>query len=763
MKLKRNFIILMVVIMTFSSVTLSNGKSKINTLDEKATVLNQLNILLGDGTGYNLQNQLKRSEAVTFIVGFLNAKGMVEGNKEDYNKTSFKDVSENTWYAPYVGYCVQQGIIRGFDEHTFAPEGTLTEKAFLTMVLTALGYKIDVDFDWNNVFRFSHITGLVRDSEYLIRVEDNTQFTRGDVVNVLYTALKLEHRQIKEPMFERFIREGIITQKQGVEFGFIENDIQVDIKEINVTSNTEVEIIFNKNISVLDKYKIYITYEAENQVRQLQVKEIVPQDNLDTFILIFNEREMRPVEYNINILEIVDHIGTISQNIENKFQGYITKEVQSDYFKISRVEAISNKEINVYFTQPLNNISGNFYSFYKNGSKITEINSNNIVINKLANTDKGISIFLRDYIFDSIDSYDYYELAIDGAITSAYGVRLNDNKGDIMYFSPTEKESEPLTLNEIKVINSNTIQMFFNREVNPIIARQIFNYYITDNNNNPIRVKSAKVIDIEGHKGRTVVLTTESNLIYNTIHKIMINNINDITRQFSIQEKEYNFLGYYVNSNDVKIEGAVSLDNHTIVLKVDKPLDQESAVLEFNYYISGMNSLNYGTQPLAVYYDNKIDPYTIKLFLPLDKPLTTNNYYNVEIRNSIMDHLGNFQQSHNNKSFSIYHYHNYDMGVQISNAITVGQDTIKVTLNKEIGLKVPNVLNTNYTLSYEKNGVKSTKQPIGFTYINPTTIVLRFDILEEGIDYNISFNELVDFGGKVTSRQDSVSVKQGVK
>lgn len=52
----------------------------------------------------------------------------------------FPDVPANHTFAAYIAYCAQNGIINGYGDGRFAPDGGLTGFAFLKMLLGALGY-----------------------------------------------------------------------------------------------------------------------------------------------------------------------------------------------------------------------------------------------------------------------------------------------------------------------------------------------------------------------------------------------------------------------------------------------------------------------------------------------------------------------------------------------------------------------------------------------------------------------------------------------
>lgn len=117
------------------------------------------------GTGYADDDQITQTKAVTVMsgMGIINGK---EGNNldptGDYTreeaakviaymklgpavaeaqpKTSkFADVEAGRWSAGYINYCQSKGILSGYAGN-FDPKGTLTQAAWLKLLLTTIGY-----------------------------------------------------------------------------------------------------------------------------------------------------------------------------------------------------------------------------------------------------------------------------------------------------------------------------------------------------------------------------------------------------------------------------------------------------------------------------------------------------------------------------------------------------------------------------------------------------------------------------------------------
>ena len=114
MKLRRIFCIITAfcIYLTMFSSTIVNSAS---TIQEKAEVLNSLSILRGYKGDFKLKDKLERCEAAAFIVRILGKEDYVLENHLLYRTTGFPDVVTSEWYAPYIEYCVEQGIINGYE------------------------------------------------------------------------------------------------------------------------------------------------------------------------------------------------------------------------------------------------------------------------------------------------------------------------------------------------------------------------------------------------------------------------------------------------------------------------------------------------------------------------------------------------------------------------------------------------------------------------------------------------------------------------
>lgn len=178
----------------------------------QAEVLNQLSIVRGDGTNFNLDGKLRRSEAVTLTIRLMGQEPLVLGKTAAYSATAtaFSDVSADQWYAPYIGYCREQGIVGGFDDGTFRPDEYVSEKAFLKLTLGALGYRYGQDFAWADVYRKALDVGLVTDGQYGTKDQDNTAYKRQGAFGALFNSL--DKKVVGQgTVADRLVKQGATT------------------------------------------------------------------------------------------------------------------------------------------------------------------------------------------------------------------------------------------------------------------------------------------------------------------------------------------------------------------------------------------------------------------------------------------------------------------------------------------------------------------------------------------------------------------------
>jgi len=725
------------------------------TIDEKANALHQLGILADTAANSNLSERLSRAHAAAFIVRLTGKEEHVIKYADIYNITSFPDVDPTQWYAKYVGYCAKEKIIVGTAKGTFEPTGYISEKAFLRLVLSALGYVYNEDYPLEQVYTRAFSLGLVTDPSYFNRTEDNVNYTRGQAVDVLYNALKTINKNTGKEMFYTLIDEGAITRDAAVKAGLIIDDVTT-IEEIKPLDYNRVYIKFNENIKLISSENI-VMY-ANGKEDDLIECTLASLDGNELVLYAPNRGEK--TIYTIKLLNVEDEDGNITEEVSGTFAGYEFKidDVEADYFRIKRIEAINEKSIKVLFTHPVNVNSEipEFYNIYDENKFFAGGNYTDITV-RTNSTSDGVIITLNNKVFNKNS---IYTLEIDGDLTSAYGVKLNNGNNDSMKFVASLEAAEPFSLVEIIPYSNKTLLLNFNKEINPFLATQIYNFYITKEDGTPIKIARSFVDKVISNEGNLLFINIEGTFVKNGKYILTINNISDVSRREYITEKSYPFTADYGSSYELTIHSVYARDNKTLEVYLSTHPDKNTVNMASYYTIRG-DGHSYTATPEKVFYDDNIDPNMVILYLPEGKKLVNNKDYYLTVDSRMKDLIGN-PIAKNIKEYFSGTSASAEMPA-IEDAVTISRDAIKLTFNREIALDAPNILTSNYVLEYSISDIQYRKVPLSVIYINAKTVILKFDnLVDDEILLTIKYNKLKDYNG--TERiQGETEVRHGIK
>ena len=89
---------------------------------------------------------ITRAEVTVMFSRLITEK--MDSNK-DYS-SSFPDVSEDSWYAPQLGFMEQYGIIEGYEDGSFRPYNAITRAEVISIVNRMLERSCDKEYLENN-------------------------------------------------------------------------------------------------------------------------------------------------------------------------------------------------------------------------------------------------------------------------------------------------------------------------------------------------------------------------------------------------------------------------------------------------------------------------------------------------------------------------------------------------------------------------------------------------------------------------------------
>ena len=159
-------------------------------LELAAGFLLQQGIMTGDQNGeLNLDAGLNRAELAVLLTRLSGGTEEVLANAVSFEREcSFMDVP--VWAERYVGYCVRNNLVTGYDSLHYGAAEPVVPSAACTVILRACGHKDSEGIDWNYDTACSYAMSLGWLSEPAARAAATT---RGEIALLLYRALTGAH------------------------------------------------------------------------------------------------------------------------------------------------------------------------------------------------------------------------------------------------------------------------------------------------------------------------------------------------------------------------------------------------------------------------------------------------------------------------------------------------------------------------------------------------------------------------------------------
>lgn len=161
--------------------------------------LADLGIISGypDGT-FKPDNLVTRAEFAKMIVCMLGLDAAAKSLEGE--AVPFADVDADHWAAGYINVAQMMGIVNGYEDGTFRPEGNITYAEALKMVLAAMGYSEDgfLVVRWPATWIAKAIE-LELDKD--LTIVSGLAITRGEVAKLFDNSLTKKHVVVKDGEF----------------------------------------------------------------------------------------------------------------------------------------------------------------------------------------------------------------------------------------------------------------------------------------------------------------------------------------------------------------------------------------------------------------------------------------------------------------------------------------------------------------------------------------------------------------------------------
>ncbi len=177
-------------------IPVSASDSRWQSDKEMSELLSGLDIMVGDDYGnFDFDGYVTRAQMAKIAVASSSAKNTVALGLQF---SPFSDVKGSYWGAPYIRAAVSAGIVEGYIDGTFRPEGTVTYEEAITMILRVLGYTED---DFGASYPYGQI-GTANGLKLTDGISRNIgeAMTRRDVAKLVCNALDTKSKSTNQDL-----------------------------------------------------------------------------------------------------------------------------------------------------------------------------------------------------------------------------------------------------------------------------------------------------------------------------------------------------------------------------------------------------------------------------------------------------------------------------------------------------------------------------------------------------------------------------------
>lgn len=152
------------------------------TTENKAEVLKELGLFVGDENGFRLEENMSRVEMGVMVMRLNDGKDKIAANEAYYlQQCIFTDVP--LWAKSAIGYLYDNGLVAGQGNNQLGT-GDVTKKDYAVVLLRVL----NIEHDYNNAVPIALANGILT----VEQVNGSTMATRGDIVEMTYAAIQMQ-------------------------------------------------------------------------------------------------------------------------------------------------------------------------------------------------------------------------------------------------------------------------------------------------------------------------------------------------------------------------------------------------------------------------------------------------------------------------------------------------------------------------------------------------------------------------------------------
>lgn len=215
----------------------------------EAQICEALGVLKGDGAGVTDTYLAKGTERFQAALIYLRLLGLEDEAVAFAGTENFEDATDIKYEGgqkalAYLKANPDLGWIGVNASGTkFEPTSPASAQMIYKVMLEALGYKQDVDFEWADTITFAKDKGLSK-------IADVTNLTNNDLAIALVEALKAKVKDSEKTLAQVLIEKGIIDQAAAIEAGLV-SAVPV-IVSVKATAVDTLEVTFSQAVDTDD-------------------------------------------------------------------------------------------------------------------------------------------------------------------------------------------------------------------------------------------------------------------------------------------------------------------------------------------------------------------------------------------------------------------------------------------------------------------------------------------------------------------------------
>lgn len=204
--MKKTLALIMALVMVFPMLSITAEEKNMLSREEiplyNGGGLDRIGILKGTEKGFELEREVTRAEALTFI---MRALAMDE---EGAKASPFTDVKGH-WAEKTVDLFYEKGFVNGISETLYAPDRTVTGQEFTKILLSAMGYP---GISLENALEKGDEYDVLSNNFTKSVVKQNFTLLRSDVLRIIHSALSAK------------CADGVMTYEKHIEKGLLERE-----------------------------------------------------------------------------------------------------------------------------------------------------------------------------------------------------------------------------------------------------------------------------------------------------------------------------------------------------------------------------------------------------------------------------------------------------------------------------------------------------------------------------------------------------------